>query len=138
MGKKSLLAALLCLCLCLTGCGGDSGQRGEDGGLALTIAITKDENTLAPFTYVSSTGLTVNRLIYDTLFTTDLEGSLVPWMVEEDYTVEDNQIFTFRLLPGQKFHNGEAVDAEAVKFSFTYPADQTASSYRKNPRPPTP
>ena len=34
----------------------------------LTIAVTKDENTLAPFTHVSSTGLTVNRLVYDTLF----------------------------------------------------------------------
>lgn len=33
---------------------------------SLTIAITKDENTLSPFTYVSGTGLTVNRLIYDT------------------------------------------------------------------------
>ena len=56
----------------------------ETGGTVetLTIAITKDENTLAPFTYVSSTGLTVNRLIYDTLFTIDLENNVVPWMVE--------------------------------------------------------
>lgn len=49
---------------------------------SLTIAIGNDENTLAPFTYGSGTGKIANRLIYDTLFTTDLENNIIPWMVE--------------------------------------------------------
>ena len=97
----------------------------------LTIAVTKDENSLAPFTYVSSTGLTVNRLLYDTLFTTDLENNVIPWMVADDYTVENNQVYTVTLLPGQTFHNGDPVNAAAVKFSFEYPADKNVSSQRK-------
>ena len=36
---------------------------------SLNVAVTKDENTLSPFTYVSGTGLTVNRLIFDPLLT---------------------------------------------------------------------
>ena len=134
---RNLLAAVLILCLSLTACGGNTGNTDQngtgagDGSTAVTIAITKDENTLAPFTYVSSTGLTVNRLVYDTLLTTDLENNVIPWMVEADYTVENNQVYTFRLLEGQTFHNGDPVNAEAVKFSFTYPADQAASSPRK-------
>ena len=48
--------------------GGDA-NAASDAVEALTIAITKDENTLAPFTYVSGTGTLVNRLIYDTLMT---------------------------------------------------------------------
>ena len=129
--KKKICALLLAAvaCLGLAACGGSNGE--DVGGTALTIAITNDENTLAPFTYVSSTGLTVNRLIYDTLFTTDLENNLVPWMVEEDYTVENSQVFTFRLVEGQTFHNGEPVDAEAVRFSFTYPATQVNSTQRR-------
>ena len=132
MKRKSWIAGLLAaaLCLCLAACGAEKGG-GAAEGTALTIAITNDENNLAPFTYVSSTGLTVNRLVYDTLFTTDPENNVVPWMVEEDYTVENNQVFTLRLLEGQTFHNGDPVDAEAVRFSFTYPAGQAASSPRK-------
>ena len=132
---RNLLAAVLILCLSLTACGGNAGNTDQnsagDGTTAVTIAITKDENTLAPFTYVSATGLTVNRLVYDTLLTTELENNVIPWMVEEDYTVENNQVYTFRLLEGQTFHNGDPVNAEAVKFSFTYPADQAASGPRK-------
>jgi peptide/nickel transport system substrate-binding protein len=103
----------------------------EPEPITLTIAITKDENSLAPFTYVSATGLTVNRLVYDTLFTPDMENNVVPWMVEDDYTVENNQVYTMKLLPGQFFHNGNPVNADAVKFSFEYPADKNVSGQRK-------
>ena len=155
--KRRSLALLLALALCLglAACGSnprqttentapdtldtDSQPSGTEETLSetagtvdqLTIAITKDENTLALFTYVSSTGLTVNRLIYDTLFTIDLQNNVVPWMVEDDYTVENNRVYTVKLRKGQTFHNGDPVNAEAIVFSFTYPADQTASGYRK-------
>lgn len=98
----------------------------------LTIAITKDENTLSPFTYVTGgAGLVVNRLIYDTLFTADLENNIIPWMVEDDYTVVDSKEFTFTLKDGLTFHNGNPVTAEDIKFSFEYPANQNVSGQRK-------
>lgn len=129
---KRIIAMLMAvvLVLGLTACQG-SAKPEEDAADTLVVAVTKDENSLSPFTYVSATGLTVNRLIYDTLLTTNLENQIVPWMVEEDFQVENNQIFTFKLLEGQKFHNGDPVDAEAVRFSFTYPADKSNSSQRK-------
>lgn len=98
---------------------------------SLNIAITKDENTLAPFTYVSGTGLTVNRLIYDTLMTTDTEDNIIPWMVEDDYEIVDFKEYTFNLKPGQKFHNGNPVTADDIKFSFEYPSTQNVSGQRK-------
>ena len=64
---------------------------------SLNVAVTKDENTLSPFTYVSGTGLTVNRLIFDTLLTTDAEDQIIPWMVEDDYETVDFKEFTFTL-----------------------------------------
>ncbi len=133
----ALLALLLCLVL-LAGCGTDAGgQSGETGNSpatadSLVIAITKDENSLTPFTYVSSTGLTVNRLIYDTLFTTDPDNNVVPWMVEDDYSVSDGyRTFTLTLLEGQKFHDGTPVTSEDVAFSLQYPATQNVASQRK-------
>lgn len=99
---------------------------------SLTIAIGNDENTLAPFTYVSGTGKIANRLIYDTLFTTDLDNHIIPWMVEDDYQVDEkSQVFTFTLKDGQKFHNGKALTTEDIKFSFEYPAGQNAAALRK-------
>ena len=98
---------------------------------SLNVAITKDENTLSPFTYVSGTGLTVNRLIFDTLLTTDAEDQIIPWMVEDDYETVDFKEFTFTLKDGQKFHNGDPLTAEDVKFSFEYPSTQNVSGQRK-------
>jgi peptide/nickel transport system substrate-binding protein len=112
----------------------DKGEGGTAPPLyeTVTIAIHKDENTLSPFTYVSSTGTVVNRLIYDTLFTTDLENEIVPWMVADDYQVADDfRSFTFTLLPGQKFHDGGPVSLDDVAFSFTYPKGQNVSSQRR-------
>ena len=103
-----------------------------DSSDTLTIAITKDENTLSPFTYVTGgAGLVVNRLIYDTLFTTNLDNQIIPWMVEDDYTVVDSKEFTFNLKSGLTFHNGNPVTAEDIKFSFEYPANQNVSGQRK-------
>ena len=142
--KKLLCGALaLLMILSLAACGGkkapgttpeaDPGAQtsGPATADALVVAVGKDENSLTPFTYVSSTGLVVNRLIYDTLFTPNLDNEIVPWMVEDGYTVEDYQTYTFTLLEGQKFHDGSPVTAEDVVFSFTYPATQNVASQRR-------
>lgn len=126
---KKIISLLLCAVLCLSMCAAAFADSACVD--SLTIAITKDENTLSPFTYVSGTGLTVNRLIYDTLFTTDLDNNIIPWMVEDDFTVENAKVFTFTLKEGLKFHNGNPVTPEDIKFSFEYPANQNVSGQRK-------
>ena len=127
---KRLLAVMIVAAMFITGCGTSSGTKGSTTE-TLTIAITKDENTLAPFTYVSGTGLTVNRLIYDTLMTTNVNDEIIPWMVEDEYEVVDFKEYTFTLREGQKFHNGNPVTAEDIKFSFEYPSSQNVSGQRK-------
>lgn len=146
---RQLLAATMAAAMLLAGCGSSSApaedkkketsapvEKTEQETAAqavdtLTIAITKDENTLAPFTYVSGTGLTVNRLIYDTLMTTNVDDEIIPWMVEDDYEVVDFKEYTFTLKEGQTFHNGNPVTAEDIKFSFEYPSTQNVSGQRK-------
>jgi peptide/nickel transport system substrate-binding protein len=44
---------------------------------------------------------------------------LEPWLAESWESNEDATVWTFKLVEGAKFHNGDPVDAEAVKFSFT-------------------
>lgn len=132
-GAAFFLAAVLALCCACSRKEAETpaGSADETAKDALTIAVTNDENTLSPFTYVSGTGLIVNRLIYDTLFIVDLDNQVVPWMVEDDYTAEDSKVFTFTLKDGLKFHDGDPVTAEDIKFSFEYPAEQNVSGQRK-------
>jgi peptide/nickel transport system substrate-binding protein len=43
---------------------------------------------------------------------------IVPWLAERWETNADQTVWTFHLARNAKFHNGDAVDAEAVRFSF--------------------
>lgn len=127
---KKILSLLLALTMALIAsvCAAEGNATAD----ALIIAVTKDENSLTPFTYVSATGTTVNRLIYDTLFTTDLDNNVVPWMVEDDYEVSNGyKSYTFTLIDGQRFHDGAPVTTADVEFSFTYPGTQNVSGQRK-------
>ena len=63
-----------------------AGQGSSD---ELVVAMTKDENTLTPFTYVTGTpGFDVMRFLYDSLFTIDANNEAVPWMVEDERRAE--------------------------------------------------
>ena len=99
----------------------------------LTIAISKDESTLTPYTYVTGTpGLEVLRLVYDSLFTLDSDGKIIPWMIEDDYTVDaDNKVYSMQLKSDLKWHDGEALTAEDVKFTMEYPLEQNMSRWKK-------
>ena len=43
---------------------------------------------------------------------------VVPWLAEKWETSEDGLTWTFRLVGNAKFHNGDPLDAEAVRFSY--------------------
>jgi len=56
--------------------------------------------------------------IYDTL--TRYEGKVlkvVPWLAES-WTTADSKVWDFKLRQGVKFHDGEPLNAQAVKFNF--------------------
>ncbi|HEX9524028.1 MAG TPA: ABC transporter substrate-binding protein [Reyranella sp.] len=43
---------------------------------------------------------------------------IIPWLAEKWDSSPDGLTYTFHLLGNAKFHNGDAVDAEAVRYSF--------------------
>src|ERR1700730_8802780 len=61
--------------------------------------------------------LIINGSIYDTLLTRDKQLQLVPALATSYKHVGD-RIWEIKLRQGVKFHNGEAVQASADKFSF--------------------
>lgn len=46
-------------------------------------------------------------------------SEIVPWLAASWEMSEDAKVWTFKLDPRAKFQNGDPVDAEAVKYSFT-------------------
>ena len=45
-------------------------------------------------------------------------AEIVPWLAERWETSADGLVWTFHLVGNARFHNGDPVDAEAVRFSF--------------------
>ena len=89
---------------------------------SLTIAITRDENSITPITYVTGTpGFDIMKLMYDSLFAISAENTVIPWMVADDFEISaDQKTFTMTLLDGQMWHDGTPLTGEDVAFTFDY------------------
>lgn len=65
--------------------------------------------------YVSSIALCN---LYDSLVFPTPDGSVKPWLAKSWEISEDGLTYTFELVPGVKFHNGDEVTADDVVFSL--------------------
>jgi peptide/nickel transport system substrate-binding protein len=61
----------------------------------------------------------VQQAVYDALLKYEGDpAELKPWLAESWETSEDGLTWTFKLVEDAKFHNGDPVNAEAVRYSF--------------------
>lgn len=107
--------------LVLTACsgGGESAQTDN----TLTMAITEEPDTLAPYkTDTAVTGL-ILRYAGDTLITKSPDGEYVPNLAKSWTSSADGRSWTFQLKKGVKFQNGDPVDAQAIKASLERATD---------------
>jgi peptide/nickel transport system substrate-binding protein len=84
----------------------------------LNIGLQEDPDALDPTLARTFVGRIVFMGLCDKLIDYDAELNLVPQLAESWETSADGRQVTFRLRPGVKFHDGTAMDAEAVKFSL--------------------
>ena len=62
---------------------------------------------------------TIHQSLYDALAKyVNNPPQIVPWLAESWETSADAKTWTFHLVANAKFHNGDPLDAEAVRFSF--------------------
>lgn len=80
-----------------------------------------------PFAAIAGLGYYQMSFIYDTLLWKDSTGTLLPWLAETVETAEDGTEHTFGLRTAS-WHDGTAVTAADVVFTFDYFAGQTLSS----------
>ena len=62
---------------------------------------------------------TMQQAMYDALLKyVDTPPRAVPWLAESHEVSDDGLTYTFHLVKNAKFHNGDPVDADAVRWSF--------------------
>jgi peptide/nickel transport system substrate-binding protein len=73
------------------------------------------------------------RLYAEGLVDMDKQADLVPGLAESWEISPDGREYTFKLRKGIKFHNGEDLTSEDVRFSFEHASDRkNAAQYRTN------
>jgi peptide/nickel transport system substrate-binding protein len=85
---------------------------------ALRIGLAEDPDVLDPTLARTYVGRIVFASICDKLFDIDDKLNVVPQLALGHQTSADGKAVTITLRPGVKFHDGEAFNAEAAKFSL--------------------
>src|SRR5437899_6042306 len=84
----------------------------------LRIGLAKDPDILDPTMARTYVGRIVFSSFCDKLFDIDEKLNIVPQLALSHETSADGKEVTIKLRPGVKFHDGEALNAEAAKFSL--------------------
>ena len=91
---------------------------GVQAQTTLRIGIAEDPDILDPTLARTYVGRIVFSAVCDKLFDIDEKLNIVPQLALSYETSADGKEMTIKLRPGVKFHDGEAFDAEAAKFSL--------------------
>lgn len=84
----------------------------------LRVGLAEDPDVLDPTLARTYVGRIVFASLCDKLFDIDESINIVPQLALSHETTEDGKTVTIKLRPGVKFHDGETMDAEAVKASL--------------------
>src|SRR5438067_924880 len=85
---------------------------------ALNMAIGSEPETLDGDKFRAGTDWYFGANVYETLLKRDVTGKQVPGVASSYDASPDGKAITFHLRPNAKFHNGDPVTAEDVKFSY--------------------
>ena len=85
---------------------------------ALRIGLAEDPDVLDPTLARSFVGRIVFAAMCDKLFDIDEKLNIIPQLATAYEWAPDNKALTIKLRPGVTFHDGEKLDAAAVKFSI--------------------
>ena len=122
---KILLTALLTMAV-LGACGsdgtgessGDNSSKEPTYGGSVVVGIQQDIDSLDPHKATAAGTKEILFNIFEGLVKPDENGNLIN-AVASDYTIsEDGLVYTFTLRDNVKFHNGNVVTCEDVKYSL--------------------
>jgi len=89
-------------------------------GGKVIFAMESDITTMNPFVRMTSTDQRIRGNLYESLLDFDLKNNIVPSLAESWTISSDGLHYTLRLRRGVKFHNGQEMMADDVKWSAEY------------------
>ena len=95
-------------------------QVAED---TLVVGLSADITTFEPAAIASRDNANVARHIFQTLFSIEGDGSVVPDLATELNVSDDGLAYTYTIQEGRTCHDGEALTAEDVAYSFNRAKD---------------
>ena len=131
-----MLTAVLCACGDTTseeagGIGSDTTSSSGEAvtGGELVVGISQDlGDSLDPYQLTAAGTREVLFNIYEGLVKATATGEYVPAVASDSTVSEDGLTYTFTLREGVRFHNGDTVTAEDVKYSFETCAETTVDT----------
>jgi len=110
---------------------GGEAESGTAGG-KLILALNSDLTTMDPHKSTAAVDRQVYQLIYDKLVDIDETLNIVPELSSDWEISSDGTEYTFTLVEGVTFHDGEAFNATAAKANFDRMLDDATASPRKS------
>ena len=109
-------------------------KTGNDTALKETLVIAQksDAKTLDPQKSIDTVSNKVMQMMFDTLTSMDENLNIEPGLAEKWERVDDYSMI-FHLRKGVKFHNGDTMTAEDVKYSLDRAIASPQASYLFNP-----
>ncbi len=86
----------------------------------LRVGWPGSPDTLNPGTGILAEAYTIYSLVYDTLFTLQLDGTYKLNVAESYEVSDDGKVWTFKIPTGVKFHDGQPLTAKDVAFSLNF------------------
>ncbi|WP_108664128.1 ABC transporter substrate-binding protein [Euzebya rosea] len=112
----------------------DADDTGDGAAVAsMRAAITGDEGTLTPYTYVTGfPGWNLLMLQYDSLMQIDVDGVPQPWLAETVDVSDDGLTYDLTLVEGVTWHDGEPFTSDDVVFTVDYFLANAAGRFSRN------
>lgn len=109
-------------------------KTGNDTALKETLVIAQksDAKTLDPQKSIDTVSNKVMQMMFDTLTSMDENLNIEPGLAEKWERVDDYSMI-FHLRKGVKFHNGDTMTSEDVKYSLDRAIASPQASYLFNP-----
>ena len=117
--NKTFIVAPLLACAALLGAASPAPVQAQTAaGAHLRIGLAEDADVLDPTLGRSFVGRLVFMAMCDKLFDIDEKLNIVGQLAESHAWSADGKTLTLKLRAGVKFHDGEKLDAAAVKYSL--------------------
>ena len=111
--------------LVLSACGGGTPKQ----PVTVRIGWAGSPDTLNPGTAVLAEAWSIMALVYDSMYALGLDGTYTLALADSVTTSDDGLVWTYKIHDGIKFHDGTALTAEDVAFSYNFYKDNVDFPY---------